>query len=96
MPADRVREHGRVGALVRIDSDDHHGLVSVPSTGRVGPELPGPGELCGWDVGPAPWEFLRLDETIGMSVWWRDHADHCMSVLLSADGPFKGCSPDGG
>ena len=42
------------------------------------------------------WEFLRLDGTTGMSVWWRDHADHHMSVLLSADGPFKGCSPDDG
>jgi hypothetical protein len=42
------------------------------------------------------WEFLRLDGTTGMSVWWRDHADHHMSVLLSADGPFKGCSADDG
>ncbi len=35
------------------------------------------------------WEFLRLDGTTGMSVWWRDHADHHMSVLLSTDGPLK-------
>jgi hypothetical protein len=42
------------------------------------------------------WEFLRLDGTTGMSVWWRDHADHHMSVLLSTDGPFKGCTPDDG
>lgn len=42
------------------------------------------------------WEFLRLDGTTGMSVWWRDHADHHMSVLLSTDGPFRGCSPDDG
>jgi hypothetical protein len=42
------------------------------------------------------WEFLRLDEDTGMSVWWRDHADHHMPVLLSTDGPFHGCSPDGG
>lgn len=42
------------------------------------------------------WEFLRLDGTTGMSVWWRDHADHHMSVLLSASGPFKGCSADDG
>ena len=28
-----------------------------------------------------------------MSVWFRDHADHHMSVLLNADGPFKGCKP---
>ncbi|KHL03216.1 DUF4913 domain-containing protein [Sinomonas humi] len=42
------------------------------------------------------WEHLRLEGTTGMSVWWRDHADHHMNVLLSADGPFKGCSPDDG
>ncbi len=31
-----------------------------------------------------------------MSVWFRDHADHHMAVLLDADGPFKGCSPEEG
>lgn len=35
------------------------------------------------------WEALRLDGALGMSVWWRDHADHHMSILLSASGPFK-------
>jgi hypothetical protein len=24
----------------------------------------------------------------GASIWWRDHADHHMHVLLSPDGPF--------
>ena len=38
------------------------------------------------------WEFLRLDPATGMSVWWRDHADHHMAVLLSPDGPFRGAS----
>ena len=42
------------------------------------------------------WEHLRLDPATGISVWFRDHADHHMSVLLDADGPFKGCSPDRG
>jgi len=41
------------------------------------------------------WEYLRLDAHTGMSVWFRDHADHHMAVLLSADGPFKGCKPEG-
>jgi hypothetical protein len=36
-------------------------------------------------------EQLRQDPGTGMSVWFRDHADHHMSVLLDADGPFKGC-----
>jgi hypothetical protein len=31
-----------------------------------------------------------------MSIWWREHADHHMGVLLSADGPFKGCKPVAG
>lgn len=34
------------------------------------------------------WEHLRNDAATGMSVWWRDHADHHMSVLLSPGGPF--------
>jgi hypothetical protein len=40
------------------------------------------------------WEHLRLDPHTGLSVWLRDHADYHMAVLLSADGPFKGCKPD--
>lgn len=35
------------------------------------------------------WEHLRLDGTIGMSVWWRDHADHHMAVLMDPEGPFS-------
>lgn len=34
------------------------------------------------------WEHLRLDPSTGMSVWWRDHADHHMAVLMDPDGPF--------
>ena len=37
------------------------------------------------------WEVLRLDPGTGLSVWWRDHCDHHMPVLLDANGPFKGC-----
>jgi hypothetical protein len=40
------------------------------------------------------WEYLRLDPATGLSVWLRDHCDFHMRVLLSADGPFKGCTPD--
>jgi len=35
------------------------------------------------------WEALRLEPTFGMSVWWRDHADHHMRILMDPDGPFK-------
>ena len=34
------------------------------------------------------WEHLRLDPATEMSVWWRDHADHHMPMLLSPNGPF--------
>lgn len=34
------------------------------------------------------WEHLRLDAATGLSAWWRDHADHHMSVLMSEHGPF--------
>lgn len=40
------------------------------------------------------WEKLRQDPSTGMSVWWRDHADHHMGVLLSPDGPFAGVKMD--
>ena len=36
-------------------------------------------------------EQLRQDPGTGMSVFWRDHVDHHLTVLLDADGPFKGC-----
>jgi hypothetical protein len=41
------------------------------------------------------WEHLRLDGATGMSVWWRDHADHHMRVLLDPQGPFYYCDKSG-
>lgn len=38
------------------------------------------------------WEALRLDGTLGPSVWWRDHADYHLGILTSPDGPFARCS----
>lgn len=38
------------------------------------------------------WEHLRLDPATGMSIWWRDHADHHMAALMSPDGPFAALS----
>lgn len=40
------------------------------------------------------WEHLRWEPSTGMSVWWRDHADHHMRVLYDPQGPFHSCSPD--
>jgi hypothetical protein len=34
------------------------------------------------------WEAARADEKAGMSIWWINHCDPNMSVLLSQDGPF--------
>ncbi len=42
------------------------------------------------------WEHLRQDPATGVSVWFRDHADPHMAVLLDPDGPFKHCSPEKG
>ena len=42
------------------------------------------------------WEHLRQDPATGLSVWFRDHADHHMTMLLDADGPFKGCDGNHG
>lgn len=40
------------------------------------------------------WEHLRADPHLGVSVWLLNHADPHMAVLLSAEGPFKGCKPE--
>jgi hypothetical protein len=37
------------------------------------------------------WEHLRLDGATGISVWWKDHADHHMNVLLDPRYPFCKC-----
>ncbi|MEJ5869370.1 DUF4913 domain-containing protein [Pseudokineococcus sp. 5B2Z-1] len=42
------------------------------------------------------WEHLRKDPTVGTSTWLLQHGDPNMNVLMSADGPLKGCSPDKG
>lgn len=34
------------------------------------------------------WEFLRKDAGTGSSVWWLNHADTHMAVLMDPDGPF--------
>jgi hypothetical protein len=34
------------------------------------------------------WEHLRLDGATGSSIWWIEHADHHMPILLDPDGPF--------
>ncbi len=40
------------------------------------------------------WEHLRQDPATGMSVWWRDHPNHHMTVLMSPEGPFADAEGD--
>lgn len=37
------------------------------------------------------WENLRLEGATGMSVYWINHADPNMRMLMSLDGPFYNC-----
>ena len=64
---------------------------------RVGPQGPNRWAAEWWRYAEAisrldalwrSWEALRLEPTFGMSVWWRDHADHHMRMLMSPEGPF--------
>lgn len=34
------------------------------------------------------WEELRRSGPLGASVWWKDHADYHMAMLMDSDGPF--------
>ena len=40
------------------------------------------------------WEAMRLEPPFGMADWLRVHCDHHMPILLSPEGPFRGCHPD--
>ena len=37
------------------------------------------------------WEALRLDPTLGIAPWLRDHLDPQLRVLLGSEGPFVAC-----
>ena len=38
------------------------------------------------------WEVLRLQPGTGLGVWYRDHLDHQLPILMGARGPFYQCS----
>ncbi|WP_051153215.1 DUF4913 domain-containing protein [Nocardia niigatensis] len=48
------------------------------------------------DAAWSAFEHLRLDGTTGMSVFWNQHLDPAMAVLLDPEGPFRYCSPSRG
>jgi hypothetical protein len=41
------------------------------------------------------WEHLRMEPALGLSIWWLNHADPHMRVLMDIEGPFKKCAYDG-
>ncbi|MEU5408355.1 DUF4913 domain-containing protein [Nocardia asteroides] len=55
-----------------------------------------PGAVVRLDALWRAWEDLRLSGGAGISVWFLDHADPHVHVLLSASGPFGLCSIEGG
>ncbi|WP_019609288.1 DUF4913 domain-containing protein [Nocardiopsis sp. CNS-639] len=38
------------------------------------------------------WEVLRWEAGTGMAVWYRDHLDFQMGILLGDNGPFRECT----
>ncbi|TDE22066.1 DUF4913 domain-containing protein [Actinomadura sp. 6K520] len=38
------------------------------------------------------WESMRLQGATGMALWYRDHLDHHIPVLLGPRGPFYQCT----
>lgn len=38
------------------------------------------------------WERLHPQPGIGRSLWYRDHLDHHLPILMGQDGPFRECS----
>ncbi len=40
------------------------------------------------------WLAAHSDDGAAMSAWWAYHADHHLPIILSAQGPLKGCTPE--
>lgn len=40
------------------------------------------------------WEVLRTQPGTGIGIWYREHLDHQLPVLMGARGPFYQCSED--
>jgi hypothetical protein len=38
------------------------------------------------------WESLRLQGSTGIGIWYRDHLDHQLPILLGNRGPFYQCT----
>jgi hypothetical protein len=38
------------------------------------------------------WEVLRLQPGTGIAIWYRDHLDHQLPILMGARGPFCQCT----
>lgn len=65
-------------------------LVGPPGAAPVAADWWNYPEAVSWlDALWRAWEHLRLDRVTGAFVWWRDHADHHMRMLLDPQGPFS-------
>jgi hypothetical protein len=77
---------------------------ALPAYGRFVPQTGGAARWCAtwWrhaeaisrlDALHLAWNALAPQGGIALSVWWREHVDYHLTVLLSPDGPFASCSP---
>jgi len=39
------------------------------------------------------WEHHRTDPVTGIAIWYREHLDHHLPILLGNRGPFASCTP---
>lgn len=87
-----------------VELDEWVRTVLLPAYGRFVPQTGGAARWCAtwWrhaeaisrlDALRLAWRALAPQGGIALSVWWREHVDHHLPVLLSPDGPFASCSP---
>lgn len=81
-----VREHLRKSYCPRIDGKNR---IWSAQWWRY------PEALIRLDAIWRAWESLRLDAATGLSIWWRDHADYHLNVLMNpATSPFPAVYED--
>lgn len=95
---------GPLGETDLVDLDLWVRTVLLPAYCRYVPHTGGPMRWCAsWWQHPEAVSRLDAVRRAGEvllsqggaypSLWWREHVDHHLLMLLSPDGPFAGCSP---
>ena len=83
-----AREWVRAALRRDLHPAARRGVALVRPLGGA-PRRPAPGSRrCG-----GPGSTLRTDPVTGIAVWYRDHLDHHLPILLSTRGPFASCTP---